>query len=409
MPHALRPTVFALAFALAATALEGQAPVNSEPSPNRTLSVLYFDNISKARDFDWMRIGLSDMLSSDIAASGAATVVERERLAKVLEEQELQLSGASPEGEAVRVGAILAAKRMVYGSFIVAGDTLRIEARLVDAESAAVLWAASAEGPGSEALALERKIAGGLLGALGADGPTGPSSGGTSVAGAAAAYYEGLALLDSGDYREARTRFSRASSLDPAYAKPQTGLEAAYRFLQDFKRQRQQHEIAQIALSLQRLRSRLEGPFYGFADMATRPKDFGFVDAQAASAAYSIDPRGYAGNTPVQAMWNMQVLLIEMERKAKDYFSDEVLAASCRGEIERLAVSADKGYPKDPFLAECLYMALLPLREEGRWAELKDSCERIMTLWPDFRMAWAIEDVYKETVDKLSASNQTKN
>jgi TolB-like protein len=368
----------------------------------RTLSILYFDNLSKSPDFEWLRTGLSDMLTTDVAASGAVTVVEREKLAEVLKEQELQLSGAVKDDDAVRVGAILAAKRIVYGSFIVAGQSLRIEARLVDTESAAVLGAVSAEGKKDEALALERKIAAGILSSLGIQARVAPSSGGTSQPDAAAAYYRGLAALDSGAYQEARARFTEASAIDPAYAKPQAGLEAAYRFLKDFKRQRQQHEMAAIAASLQRLRSRVEGPFYAYADMVTKPKDFGFADAQAATAAYTADPRGYAGATPVQAMWNMQMLLLEMGQKAVEYFSDKELAGRCDNAIEALAAAADKQYPKDPFLAETQYAALFPLKAAGRWAELKTACERIMSDWPDYRMAQAVEGMYQTALDKLS-------
>ena len=172
-----------------------------------TLSILYFDNLSKSPDFEWLRTGLSDMLTTDVAASGAVTVVEREKLAEVLKEQELQLSGAVKDDDAVRMGAILAAERIVYGSFIVAGQSLRIEARLVDTGSAAVLGAVSAEGKKDEALALERKIAAGILNSLGIPARVAPSSGGTSQPDAAAAYYRGLAALDSGAYREAQARF----------------------------------------------------------------------------------------------------------------------------------------------------------------------------------------------------------
>jgi hypothetical protein len=101
----------------------------------------------------------------------------------------------------------------------------------------------------------------------------------------------------------------------------------------------------------------------------------------------------------------MQVLLLEMEGKARDYFSDEALEKRCRDEIESLAYVAEKGYPKDPFLAESLYMALFPMKEEGRWAELKAACERIMTSWPDFRMAQAVEDMYQAALDKLAGKS----
>jgi TolB-like protein len=391
-------TFFAAAQAPATSA--GDAPASAPRGP--ALSILYFDNIAKAPNFDWLRVGLSDMLTTDIVASGAVTVVERERLAKVLAEQQLQMSGLIQDSDAVRVGEMLAATKIVYGSFVISGESLRIEARLVDTRSAVVVGAVRAEGPSGEVLELERKIAAGILDALGIASAPAPSSGGTSVPGAAAAYYHGLAALDAGSYNDAASLFQKAAGLDPAYSKPQAGLEAAYRFLKDFKRQREQHEMAVIAASLQRLRSRVEGAFYSFGDMVRRPRDYGFADAQAATAAYTSDPRGYSGDSPVQAMWNMQMLFLEMGQKAVDYFSDTALADRCDRQILDLAAAAEARYPKDPFLPECLYAALLPLRRESRWVELKNACEKIMTGWPDYRMASSVEDLYQTALDKLS-------
>jgi TolB-like protein len=383
-----------LALSTLLVAQEGQRPP--------TLSVLYFDNSANSRDLDWLGAGLSDMLATDIAAAGAARVVEREKLEEVLKEQELQLSGAVSDAGAVRAGELLAAERIVCGSFVAAGKSLRVQARIVDVASAAVIGAASAEGSTDDALELERRIAAALLASLGAGPARAPGSGGTSSPAAAAAYYRGLAALDSGAYREAREKFLESSALDPFYAKPQAGLEAAYRFLKDFKRQRQQHEMAVIAASLQRLRSRIDGRFYGFADMIQRPRDFGFADAGAASAAYQTDPRGYSGDSPAQAMWNMQMLLLEMAQKARDYDADSALESRCYSDIEALAARADKDYPKDPFLPECLYAALLPLRLTGQWPELKAGCERLMADYPGYRMAQSVEEMYQAALDKLS-------
>ncbi|MDA8427177.1 MAG: FlgO family outer membrane protein [Treponema sp.] len=397
----------ALCIALAATGdlaaaqsqAAGPASAAAGPAGGPTVSILYFDNLAKSADFDWLGIGLSDMLTTDLASSRLVTVVERERLAKVLKEQELQLSGLTRESDAVRVGEILAVKDIVYGSYVVAGSSLRIEARLVDTRSAAVLAAVGAEGTTGEVLGLERKVAAGLLAALEPGAGPGSPTAGTEVQDAAAAYYRGLAELDAGAYQAATAHFQAAAGLDPAYPKPQAGLEAAYRFLKDFKRQRERHEMAAIAASLQRLRSRVEGPFYSFGDMVRRPRDFGFADAQ---AAYTSDPRGYSGDSPVQAMWNMQMLFLEMGQKAVDYFSETTLADRCDRQILDLAAAAEARYPKDPFLPECLYAALLPLRRESRWAELKSACERLMTGWPDYRMASSVEEMYQTALDKLS-------
>jgi TolB-like protein len=35
--------------------------------PRETVSVLYFENISKNRDYDWLSKGMADMLITDLA------------------------------------------------------------------------------------------------------------------------------------------------------------------------------------------------------------------------------------------------------------------------------------------------------------------------------------------------------
>ena len=46
-------------------------------------------------------------------------------------------------------------------------------------------------------------------------------------------------------------------------------------------------------------------------------------------------------------------------------------------------------------------MELFGMREREHWAELKAACERLMTEWPDYRMMWAIEEMYEKALEKL--------
>ena len=64
---------------------------------------------------------------------------------------------------------------------------------------------------------------------------------------------------------------------------------------------------------------------------------------------------------------------------------------------------AEKRYPSDPFLPEVLYSELFGLRENSDWKSLKSACERLMTDYPDYRMMWAIEDMYEKALEGLKA------
>jgi len=76
-----------------------------------TVSVLYFENTTKNEEFAWLSKGIADMLITDIAPY--IDVVERENLQKVLQEQKLALSGLGAEDNAVELGQLLNARKIV--------------------------------------------------------------------------------------------------------------------------------------------------------------------------------------------------------------------------------------------------------------------------------------------------------
>ena len=85
------------------------------------VAVLYFDNnsIGKDRaDYDGLGKGIADLLVTDLASNPRMRVVERERVQKVLEEQNLVKAGAIDQNTAVKLGKILGAQYMITGGFL---------------------------------------------------------------------------------------------------------------------------------------------------------------------------------------------------------------------------------------------------------------------------------------------------
>jgi TolB-like protein len=398
--RALAASVLAWTCAAAIGSAAQDAGATPAPAPaGPTIAVLDFTNSSGQSDYDWLKVGLADMLATDLAASGKLRLVERRDLDKVLGEQELGQSGAVDESTAPRVGKLAGASRIAYGSFLANSGTLRIDAKVVDSETGAFVAAGSAQGEASLALSLEAELAGKLMAALGVDRPAGA---GTSSIEAAKAYYSGLILFDSGKYEDAVALFKEATMRDPLYAKPRSGIEESYKFLKDFDRQRRTREINAVIADIEALKRRLAAPvFMTFAAALTNPGAFGFADAQSVTAAYRAHPAVWNGDTPVQAMWNLQRLYMDLGAKGMEQSGDANLKARCEDEIAAIARVAEERYPEDPFLPEVLYMELLDMREKSDWEALKTACERIMTQWPDYRMMWSVEDMYKKALDGL--------
>jgi hypothetical protein len=69
------------------------------------------------------------------------TVVERERLALALQELKLGSSVLVDEATRLRIGKIVGAKYLVFGAFMVFRGTMRLDLRLVETETGAILKA----------------------------------------------------------------------------------------------------------------------------------------------------------------------------------------------------------------------------------------------------------------------------
>jgi len=124
----------------------------------KTVAVMDFENVTKDEKIDWLKLGISETIISDLKNINSINVVERMQLAKVMQEQALGQTGIIDEASAVKVGNILGADLLVLGSFQKAKNNLRITARLVEAESGKVQETVKATGPMDDVFSLQDQI-----------------------------------------------------------------------------------------------------------------------------------------------------------------------------------------------------------------------------------------------------------
>ena len=183
------------------------------------MAVFPFDNqaVTGRERLDFLRDWLADAVAARLQESGELRVVERRALLKILEEQKLGSSAlASKEGR-LRLGKMAGAQTMLFGGFTAIGDTLRIDARIVDAESGLVVKSSSVGGSAGQARRLGDDLAGRLAQDLGLNLAHRTRETGVTddrALEAAESYYAGLALEKSGHADEAIERFRRALELN---------------------------------------------------------------------------------------------------------------------------------------------------------------------------------------------------
>ncbi len=125
----------------------------------RTLAVLNFDNNTGSADYDAMGRGLAAMMISDLAVSPALRLVERERMADVLKEQQMQQSAMFDSTTAVKAGRLLGAEFVATGSLAAALPELRIDMRVIRVETGEIVKTARVTGPEDKLFELERQLA----------------------------------------------------------------------------------------------------------------------------------------------------------------------------------------------------------------------------------------------------------
>ena len=109
----MKKSFFATALAVAGLVCAGSAFAAGKPA----VGVAEFKNESAA---GWWRGGvgweLSGMLSNELSSSGDFRVVERAKLEKVLEEQNLAASGRVRSGTGAKMGQVTGADYLVFGT-----------------------------------------------------------------------------------------------------------------------------------------------------------------------------------------------------------------------------------------------------------------------------------------------------
>lgn len=195
----------------------------------KTVAVAYFDNNTGKADLDPLRKGLADMLITDLSNISAIQVVEREKLNQVLDELKLSKSKFIDPKTAQKLGKGLAAELILTGHYVVQGDQMRIDARVIQVATGGVAASETVEGSRDDFFSLEKDLVDLLVRTLdvklGADEKRKLRTNPTQSFEAWSKYSAGLDAKDRGDDEKARALFEAALEADPGYKAAKSQME----------------------------------------------------------------------------------------------------------------------------------------------------------------------------------------
>ena len=198
-----------------------------EPSPAvtqidrtpTTLAILPFENnsITDPERYAPLGKGLSAMLITDLKNAGTSLrLIERAKIQSLLKEVALSQSGSVDEATAIQAGKILGAQSIAFGSFMVLGNNVRIDTRIVKVETSELMMAESIVGGSDAFIGLERDLAKKIAASLQIVLKPATSSAKSSID-AALFFSQGIEALDKGDKVKAKQLFQKSIALDPGY------------------------------------------------------------------------------------------------------------------------------------------------------------------------------------------------
>jgi eukaryotic-like serine/threonine-protein kinase len=120
----------------------------ASPSGRPSVAVLYFENNTGDKSLDWMRTGLTDMIVTDLSQSEDFEVVGTDRLVQILQDLRRADDRVLSADVVQEIANRAAVDKVLVGSYVKAGGTIRISARLQEPRSGKILSGESVEGAG---------------------------------------------------------------------------------------------------------------------------------------------------------------------------------------------------------------------------------------------------------------------
>ena len=184
----------------------------------QTVAISYFDNTSGLEEYNPLSKGLADMLITDLSNVKSIQIVEREKLESLLKEIELGEGKFMDESTAQKLGKGLGAGYILTGSYFIMGETMRIDARLVNVGTGEVSMGEEITGEKNTFFELEKNLVEKLIETLKI--PL-PKSEGVKVRKIHTtsfesfnAYSTALDAYDKGNYQESQKYLEKAVEID---------------------------------------------------------------------------------------------------------------------------------------------------------------------------------------------------
>ncbi len=197
-----------------------------------TIAIMEFDNFSVGKyqeELGFVTKGLADFFEVDFSKISSLRVVERDKIEFILDELKLSQEGMVSSSTAIKVGKLLGAQIMVFGSVTqLDSRNAKMLIKAVKVETSEIIAAVDKDGrPNFFKMQKElvKELAGKLDVALDSKTEKLLDEGGTESYDAATLYSKGLYFMDRYEYKKAYEFFKSAYDLDNSFVEAKQKMD----------------------------------------------------------------------------------------------------------------------------------------------------------------------------------------
>lgn len=198
----------------------------------KTIAIMEFDNYSVGKyqeELGYITKGLADFFEADFSKMSSLKVVERDKVDYILREIEMSKEGLVEASTAVRIGKLLGAQVMVFGSISQLDDRkTRMLVKAVKVETSEIIASVEKEGK-PDYFKMEKELVKELSAkldiTLSKETAELIDQSGTESADAATLYSRGLYYMDKYDYKKAFDYFKQAYEKDNTFAEAKKKMD----------------------------------------------------------------------------------------------------------------------------------------------------------------------------------------